>query len=54
MSTKKRKRLEKYIEKKLKKEEKKELLESLSKTSFKSGLLISTKSHSQKVFFLNL
>ncbi|RIA89599.1 P-loop containing nucleoside triphosphate hydrolase protein [Glomus cerebriforme] len=43
MSSKKKKRLEKYIEKKIKKEERVMLIEKLSKTSFSSELMKSSK-----------
>ncbi|KAJ3412759.1 ATP-dependent RNA helicase dhx37 [Chytridiales sp. JEL 0842] len=43
LSSKKRKRLEKFIDKQLKKEERVKLLDKLSKTSFQSDLLVSSK-----------
>ncbi|EPZ30997.1 P-loop containing nucleoside triphosphate hydrolase protein [Rozella allomycis CSF55] len=49
MNPKKKKRLEKYIERKLKKEEKVLLMEKLSKSAFKSELLVSTKNLGHKV-----
>ncbi|KAJ3118182.1 ATP-dependent RNA helicase dhx37 [Phlyctochytrium bullatum] len=49
MSTKKRKRLEKFIEKQLKKEERVKMLEKLSKDTFSSDLLLSSKSFSRKM-----